>query len=147
MKRALGVLLLLAAPVAFAADADVAKGLENLKIIFEHASLLEVRRVIGWMPDTMAGMVDPWGTPYRFDVDAERVVSAGSDREFDVASWLQSEQFTGLEGDVVWLKGNFIRTNHNWLCSQVTSGGAAAKQLGALRKASQFQPFGSSPVT
>lgn len=137
MKRVLCVLLLLVAPVASAADADIAKGLENLKNIFEHASLLEVRRTLGTMPETPA-MLDPWGTPYRFDVDAERVVSAGSDREFDVASWLQREQFTGLEGDVVWLKGNFVRTNHNWLCSQVTPGGAAAKQLGALRQAEEF---------
>ena len=138
MKRALGVLLLLVAPVATAADADIAKGLENLKHIFEHASLLEVRRTLGTMPETLEGMLDPWGTPYRFDVEAERVVSAGSDREFDVASWLRTEQFTGLEGDVVWLNGNFVRTNHNWLCSQVAPGGAAARQLGDLRQAEAY---------
>lgn len=136
MKRALGVLLLLAAPVASAADADIAKGLENLKYIFEHASLLEVRRTLTTMPEPPQAILDPWGTPYRFDIEAQRVVSAGSDREFDVASWLRSEQFTGLEGDVVWLNGNFVRTNHNWLCAQVTPGAAA--QLAAMRDAEGY---------
>jgi TonB family protein len=133
MKKAL-LLLLLATPV-LADDAEVAKGLQNLRTVLAAAQILEFRASTGTAPKFDQAFPDPWGTPYRIDVASGRVVSAGSDGKFDEASWTQNVQFTGYEGDVVFEKGRLVRSNRNWLYSQVTPDSASAKELEELRKA------------
>lgn len=133
MNRALAALLIVIAPLAAADDADIASGLENLEKIFGIAHALEVHRVLGTSMPAGQSITDPWGTAYR--IDASRIVSAGSDRKFDEATWQTAEQFAGTAGDVVFDNGNFVRTNHNWLCSRVSPGGASASKLGAMRTA------------
>ena len=136
VRRALAVLLLLAAPAAMADDAEVARGLDNLTNIFSIAQVLDVLRALGNPVTEFAEpMVDPWGTPYKVDFAAYRIAGAGSDRKFDEASWQTSEQFAGTEGDVVFEGSNFKRTNHNWLCARVTKGGASENALATLRNA------------
>jgi TonB family protein len=132
--RALAVLLLAALPAAAADDAEIAKGLRNLREIFATAQTIELRHALGTTPQLKA-LADPWGTPYRIDLDPVRIVSAGSDRRFDESTWSQREQFRNLEGDVVFAGRNFVRTNHNWLCAQAAPGGASEAALKAMRTA------------
>ncbi len=136
MKPAFALLLLLITPVAFAADdAEIARGLENLGRVYGIAQILEFRQAMGTAAqfDFDAPVVDPWGTPYRIDVQHGRVVGAGSDRTFETPDSAINEQFEGLEGDVVYQGGTIFRSNRNWLYARVTRDGASGKVLQALR--------------
>lgn len=127
MKRVALLLLL-----ALSARADeVAQGLENLANIFRIAQYLELKRVVAEVPE-LPPAIDPWGNAYLVDPAAGRIVGAGSDGRFD-RDRTEPEQFTGLEGDVVFANGNFVRTNHNWLCARVTA--ASEPALAQLRRA------------
>lgn len=130
MKRALAVLLLVVAPLAAADDADVEKGLQNLANIFRLGAYFELKRARIEVPE-IPPMTDPWGTPYGIDREEGRVVGAGSDRRFDTAD-RAAEQFAGTESDVFFANGNFVRTNHNWLCAHATPAMAAA--MAAMRR-------------
>src|SRR5687767_13936988 len=95
--------LLIAAAAATmpVADSVIAKGLENLRNIHAAAQILDFRAAMGTTPDFDPAFADPWGTPYRIDIEKGRIVSAGSDRVFDENSWNAYEQFEGTDGDVV----------------------------------------------
>ena len=135
-KRALALLLLLLASTARAEDdAEIAKGFENIRNVYAIEQILDARHALGSKPAPLPPLNDPWGTPYRVDVAAYRVVGAGSDRAFDEASWQAGEQFAGLEGDVVFENGRMFRTNRNWLYQRVVAGGRSAQELAALQKA------------
>ncbi len=127
MRTALAALLIFIAPVGAAEHSDIASGLENLQKIFGIAHVLEIHRALGTTMPAEVPIPDPWGTAYR--IDGLRIVSAGSDRQFDEASWKTPEQFTGTEGDVVYDDGKFIRTNHNWLCDRVSADAPAVKAM------------------
>src|SRR5215210_6476305 len=101
MQITLAVALLLAATADAPADADIAKGLRNLAQMHTVAQLLELRRIAG-IDRPLELPVDPWGTRYK--VDGDRIVSAGSDRQFDLTE-IPREQFAGLEGDLVFANG------------------------------------------
>ena len=129
VKRAtLAVLLLVVAPLAAADDID--KGLQNLANLFRIGAYLEMQRVLHEVPEALP-VIDPWGTPYVIDREEGRVAGAGSDREFDTAD-RAPEQFSGTASDVIFAKGNFVRTNHNWLCAQATR--ANGEALAELRR-------------
>jgi TonB family protein len=133
MKRAL--LLLCFAFSVQADDSEIAKGLQNHTRIYAIATYIEAKLAVGAKPEFRGASADPWGTPYRIDADVYRIVSAGSDGKFDEASWATREQFPGTEGDVVFEKGEWVRTNHNWLCKRVTADGPSATALDLVRKA------------
>lgn len=128
------LLSLLIASAALADDADVAKGLENLRNVHALALLLDFHHAMGTTPQPQE-VRDPWGTPYRIDVDKDRIVGAGSDKTFDEASWSANEQFAGTEGDVVFERGAMARSNRNWLYLHVDPAGQSAQELEALREA------------
>lgn len=136
MKITAAMLLLLLASAAFADDAEVAKGFENLEIMHRLASVVELRRALpGTLP--LEYPVDPWGTPYRV-ADAQngyRIIGAGSDQQFEASTDTLSTQFTGTAADVVFENGRLIRSNRNWLYSQVAEGGASSKALASLQRA------------
>lgn len=135
MKKLIA-LLLLAAPVALAQDdAEIAKGFENLRNVLSGAQILEFRASTGTVPQFDQTFADPWGMPYRIDVEQRRIVGAGSDRKFDEATWNTFEQFAGLEGDVVFQNGRLVRSNRNWLYWRVTPAGRSAAELEKLRSA------------
>lgn len=136
MKRTVALLSLLIASAAFADDAEVAKGLENLEIMHRLAGVVELRRALpGTLP--LEYPADPWGTPYLV-ADAQngyRIVSAGSDQQFEASTDTLSTQFTGTARDVVFENGRLIRSNRNWLYSRVAESGPSADALAALQRA------------
>ncbi len=134
MKKTTILLLLFAARVAAADDADVARGFENLRNVIAAAQLLEFYAWTGTVPQ-IAPFADPWGTQYRIDVEKGRIVGAGSDKVFNEASWAENAQFSGLEGDVVFQSGKIWRSNRNWLYGNVTVGAKSDAELAALRSA------------
>jgi TonB family protein len=134
MKPTILLLITLLAGPAFADDAEIAKGLENLQNVHAGALLLDFHHAMGTTPRPQE-VRDPWGTPYRIDVEKDRIVGAGSDRTFDEASWSVNEQFAGTEGDVVFQGGTMVRSNRNWLYLHVDPAGRSAAELQALRKA------------
>lgn len=134
MRTATAVLLLALATSLSADEPDIAKGLENLRNVHAAGTVLEFRRDSSMVPDLNGKLIDPWGTPYRIDMELRRIVGAGSDRVFDEKSWAERTQFDGLEGDVVFQDGLMTRSNRNWLYRRVTPGKAAA-ELQALRSA------------
>ncbi|HEV3484278.1 MAG TPA: energy transducer TonB [Vicinamibacterales bacterium] len=127
---------LIVAPVAFADEAEIVKGLQNIARMHGAAEAIEIMRVTEGGPPPLLPR-DPWGTPYRVEVSPTdyRIISAGSDLKFAAETWGVSEQFTGLEGDVVLMNGRMFRSNRNWLYGQVAPGGASAAALEELRDA------------
>lgn len=148
MKKTLAVLLLCSAPAAFAADdAAIAKGLQNLAILHRVADVIELGRALpGTVPLKLP--LDAWGHELRFyeSPDAYRLVSAGSDGTFDESSWTAYEQFSTLEGDVVFQNGKLVRSNRNWLASQAGQSGPAAAALAELRDAEVQFAMGRVPL-
>jgi TonB family protein len=137
MRHAAAVLML--ASVSFAVhadDAEIVKGLQNLSGVHRIANVLELRRTLAHSLPLQVPP-DPWGTPYRISETPQgyRVVSAGSDKKFDDTVALTRQQFTGLEGDVVFEDGKLVRSNRNWLYAQVDPNGAAASALKELDQA------------
>jgi TonB family protein len=94
-------------------------GVEAEVAAMRHRVLLDLgatKWTLRAMPHVAAGRrtpgpVDLWGTPYRINVDAHkvRVVSAGSDRKFDPASWSQPPRPDPAE-DLIYENGRFTRT-------------------------------------
>jgi TonB family protein len=141
------LLLLLTAAPAFASDEDVRKGLQNLQTIHELAQLVEGALLTGVAPAADLMPKDPWGTHYAVLVDkpSYRIVSAGSDRDFDYdRRFDKDEQFTGLEKDVVMVDGRIVRSNRNWLAAQVTDATRAA--LDALVRAEVHLMMSRNPT-
>lgn len=138
MIRPIAAVLCLAAvaPVVSAQETDVAKGLKNLAEMHRIASAIELRRTLAGTTQ-MRLPPDPWGTPYDVQetTSGYRIVSAGSDLKFDEMVALMSEQFDGLEGDVVLEDGKLVRSNRNWLYSRVAGDASAAAALETLRQA------------
>lgn len=148
MKNALAVLLLCAAPAAFGIDdASVAKGLQNLALLYRVGDVIELGRAL---PGTVPLRLPPdaWGNELRFYESAEgwRVVSAGSDGTFDESAWRNYEQFANLEGDVVFENGRLVRSNRNWLAAQAAAAGASAAALADLRAAEVRFAMGRVPL-
>jgi TonB family protein len=118
-----------------AGDDDIVKGLQNLSGVHRIANVLELRRTLA---HTLPLQVpsDPWGTPYRISESpvGYRIVSAGSDKKFDDSVALTRQQFTGLEGDVVFEDGKLTRSNRNWLYTHAQSAGLAATALEELNQ-------------
>jgi TonB family protein len=112
------------------------KGLQNLSGVHRIANVLELRRTLAHSLPLQVP-ADPWGTPYRISESPQgyRIVSAGSDKKFDDTVALARQQFTGLGGDVVFEDGRLVRSNRNWLFSQVDQNGAAASALKELDQA------------
>jgi TonB family protein len=117
-------------------DADVVKGLQNLSGVHRIANVLELRRTLAHSLPLQVPP-DPWGTPYRVSESPQgyRIVSAGSDKKFDETVSLTRQQFTGLEGDVVFEDGKIVRSNRNWLYAQVDANAAASSALQELDQA------------
>ncbi|MFL6247823.1 MAG: energy transducer TonB [Thermoanaerobaculia bacterium] len=140
MKRTAAVAVVVMASLSFAPlhadDADIVKGLQNLSGIHRIANVLELRRTLAHSLPLQVPP-DPWGTPYRVSESPQgyRVVSAGSDKKFDDTVALTRQQFTGLEGDVVFEDGKLVRSNRNWLFAQVDPNGPAASALKELDQA------------
>ena len=135
MKRAAAVLVLFSASfVSLSADdADIVKGLQNLSGIHRIANVLELRRTLAHSLPLQVP-ADPWGTPYRINESPAgyRIVSAGSDAKFDETVALTRQQFSGLEGDIVFEDGKLIRSNRNWLYARIASAGPSASALKEL---------------
>jgi TonB family protein len=135
-QTAVAVVAVALASAAFADDADIAKGLQNLTAVHRIANVIELRRTLG-TTSPLQIPTDPWGTSYRVDETSTgyRIVSAGSDAKFDDVVVLRPVQFEGLEGDVVWEDGKLIRSNRNWLHARVAQSGASADALKQLQEA------------
>jgi protein TonB len=135
MKRAATVLVLVSASFVSlsAADSDIVKGLQNLSSIHRIANVLELRRTLAHSLPLQVPP-DPWGTPYKISETpvGYRVVSAGSDAKFEDTVALTRQQFTGLEGDIVFEDGKLIRSNRNWLYTRIASDGPSASALKEL---------------
>jgi len=80
---------------------------------------------------------DAWGNELYLEGGrgGYRLISPGSDAKLDNASWTTYTQFTGTEGDIVIDRGKVLRSNRNWLVSQVGSSGPAADALTELQRA------------
>ena len=132
MKHAAAVLVLASASfVSFSAsgdDADIVKGLQNLSSVHRIANVLELRRTLAHSLPLQVPP-DPWGTPYKISETPAgyRVVSAGSDKKFDDTVALTRQQFSGLEGDIIFEDGKLIRSNRNWLYTRVSPDSASAR--------------------
>lgn len=134
MRKTAAVLVMLSAPFALHADdADIVKGLQNLSGIHRIANVLELRRTLAHSLPLQVP-ADPWGTAYRVSESPQgyRIVSAGSDKKFEDTVALARQQFSGLEGDVVFEDGKLIRSNRNWLYSRVEANGPSASALTEL---------------
>ncbi|HYH09136.1 MAG TPA: energy transducer TonB [Thermoanaerobaculia bacterium] len=138
MIRSIAAVLCLAAvaPVSSAQESDIAKGLKNLAEMHRIASAIELRRTLAGTTQ-MRLPPDPWGTPYDVQetTSGYRIVSAGSDLKFDEMVALTSEQFDGLEGDIVLEDGRLVRSNRNWLYSRIAGNADASPALEQLRQA------------
>ncbi|HEX2061152.1 MAG TPA: type II secretion system protein GspG, partial [Thermoanaerobaculia bacterium] len=117
-------------------ESDIAKGLKNLAEMHRIASAIELRRTLAGTTQ-MRLPPDPWGTPYQVQetTSGYRIVSAGSDGKFEETVALTSEQFDGLEGDVVLEDGKLVRSNRNWLYARIAQHPDAAAALDQLRQA------------
>lgn len=139
-RRSLAVLVLAATAASMSAqqqqESDIAKGLKNLTEMHRIASAIELRRTLAGTTQ-MRLPPDPWGTPYQVQEtnSGYRIVSAGSDAKFDETVALTSEQFDGLEGDVVLEDGKLVRSNRNWLYARVGQHADASAALDELRQA------------
>ena len=120
---------------------DVANALRNLAQLHQLSQAIELRRDAGL--EAPADLPpDPWGTPYR--IQGNRIVSAGSDRQFEVAP--AAGQFDGTEGDIVFESGLLVRSNRNWLNARVQAGTDAAVALDELRQAELRAMFMHMPT-
>jgi hypothetical protein len=141
MRNAAAVLALASLPFAPAllaqepTDDDIVKGLQNLTGVHRIANVLELRRTLAHSLPLQVPP-DPWGTPYRISEGPAgyRVVSAGSDKKFDDTVALTRQQFSGLEGDVVFEDGKLVRSNRNWLYARAQPNSAAASALQELNQ-------------
>ena len=116
--------------LSMAVDVEVANGLRNLALMHQVALGVEMTRSSG--QDAPEGLPpDVWGTAFR--IKGDRITSAGSDRKFDEGE-PKGGQFTGTEGDVVFVNGEAFRSNRNWLYEQSKTSADAAAALEKLRE-------------
>ena len=149
VRAAVALLWITVAPIAFAdeTDADIAKGLENLRTIYAIAQVIDTRVMLGTGVPQLQPQLDPWGTPYRVETtDGYRIIGAGRDRQFEETHTGERLQFSGLDGDAVLENGAMIRSNRNWLYAFAGAGSAAAAELAGLRKAELLFMLLRSPV-
>lgn len=138
MRHAAAVLMLAFGSFASlsADESDIVKGLQNLSSVHRIANVLELRRTLAHSLPLQVP-ADPWGTPYRISESPAgyRIVSAGGDAKFDETVALARQQFTGIEGDIVFEDGKLIRSNRNWLYTRVAADGPSASALKELDQA------------
>jgi TonB family protein len=133
--------LLLAATLASAntrlPDAELIRGFVNLGRVNQLAFALQYRQIqygnldIGTSRHERAvalqllddELVDPWGTPYRIEIDgkASRVTGAGADRKFETRDGNSHDRVKtfSIDADVVWGGGHMLQENYTWLFQQV----------------------------
>ncbi len=129
MHIALAAAVLLAATAEAPDDAEIAKGLRNLAQIHSVGQVMQLRK-IARVERSLDIPRDPWGTRYK--IEGDRIVSAGSDRQFQLTE-LANQQFAGLDGDLVFADGRMFRSNRNWLFAHVQAGADSAAALLQLR--------------
>ena len=146
-----GIVLALALVLATSAHAqtvDVVRAIKALEQVQRVAHIIELQRAGGGRPNAAAPeLIDPYGTLLRISIEADtyRIVSAGSDKKFDEASWTVEKQFTGTEGDLVLANGRMLRSNRNWLAErELTKEETDALQ--ALRRAELALIIARNPV-
>ncbi|MDQ3280533.1 MAG: energy transducer TonB [Acidobacteriota bacterium] len=121
MRKAIALLFVFAVtPGLLAQDNSVTKALQNLTLIHQLGTIIEMS---GANSVVLPSYSDAWGHSFRVDkTDAGyRIVSAGSDGAFDEASGNAPGQFRDFTGDLVMENGKLVRSNRNWLATQVTS--------------------------
>lgn len=68
-------------------------------------------------------LVDPWGTPYRIEIDGKeiRVTGAGADRQFETRDNGNRNRVktSSIDADAVWGSGQMLQGNYTWLFQQV----------------------------
>jgi TonB family protein len=141
VRRAALLMAFAAAPL-FAAlpDEELRRGFLNLVYIEDLTYRLRYQRAVhGNMTLPAQPLLDPWGTPYRVEIDGDRlrIIGAGSDRKFQPESWTEAGQFGDLAIDVVVDDDRTIRSNHMWLKQLVPDG---AQQHAAVNEALAATP-------
>lgn len=109
--------ILLAVVFAAPPDEELRRGVLNLVYIEDLSNKLRYERAVhGRMTPPVEPIVDPWGTPYRVEIDGGkfRIIGAGSDRKFEPETWAMAGQYADLAIDVVYGDGD-TRSNHLWL--------------------------------
>ena len=137
-------------------DADIIRGFVNLARLNRLGFALQYRQIqygdlnIGTTPHQRAvalqlrdeELIDPWGTPYRIDINGKdvRVTGAGSDRKFEDGD----EKIVGrvktvsLAADVIWGGGHTVQGNYGWLFWQV---GKPLEKVPSMYAVPVFEPI------
>lgn len=156
MKRIIALLLLLSSFPVFAAerlpDAEIIRGYVNLARLHQIAFALSYRLVqyghldIGSSTHERAvalalldaEMVDPWGTPYRIEIDGKRtrITGAGSDRKFEANA--PPGDTRSSSADVVYEDTQLVRHNYTWLFRQVSK---PPEDIPSIYTAPTFEPL------
>jgi len=118
-------------------DAEIIRGFVNLGRVNQLAFALQYRQIqygnldIGTSRHERAvalqllddELVDPWGTPYRIEIDGKEigVTGAGADRKFETRddNSLGHVKKYSIDADVVWGGGQMLQENYTWLFQQV----------------------------
>lgn len=150
MRLTVTAVLLAAATAALAqqpSDDSLTRGLLNLATMQQLAVAMEYQRAahggyhLGSSDAETAAMLgidiaqlrDPWGTPYRLELDKSgyRIVGAGSDKAFEESTWpAKAETKTKtLTADSVIAGGAFVRSNRQWLLGFVTEAQKSEQSL------------------
>jgi len=149
MRVTITVLLLAAATAALAqqpSDDSLKQGLLNLATMQQLATAMEYQKLtqgtyrVGAADSETAGILavdvnqlrDPWGTPYRIEVDPKfgyRIAGAGSDKTFEESTWAAKGGATSLAADCVIVAGAWVRTNRAWLAGLVTEAQKSGQSL------------------
>jgi len=97
---------------------ELRRALLNLIYIEDLSNKLRYERAVcGRMTLPEGPILDPWGTPYRVEINGGkfRIIGAGSDRKFEPESWTAPGQYADLAIDVVADDDHITRSNHLWL--------------------------------
>ena len=149
MRLTITALLLAAATAALAqqpSDDSLQQGLLNLATMQQLATAMEYQKLtqgtyrVGAADSETAGILavdihqlrDPWGTPYRIDVDPKfgyRIAGAGSDKTFEESTWAAKADTASLAADCVIVAGVFVRTNRTWLSGFVSEAQKSEQSL------------------
>src|ERR1051325_9012140 len=125
MRLTITAILLAAATAALAqqpSDDSLQQGLLNLATMQQLATAMEYQKLtqgtyrVGAADSETAGILavdihqlrDPWGTPYRIEVDPKfgyRIAGAGSDKTFEESTWAAKADTTSLAADCVIVAG------------------------------------------
>lgn len=149
MRLTITAILLAAATAALAqqpSDDSLKQGLLNLATMQQLATAMEYQKLtqgtyrVGAADSETAGILavdinqlrDPWGTPYRIDVDPKfgyRIAGAGSDKTFEEGAWATKGETTSLAADSVIVAGAWVRTNRTWLSGFVSEAQKSEQSL------------------